>query len=191
MYVSPQLRPLVRALRAGLPACRHPWARALAFVLASRIILAVPLPRRIGGFTMPLLPVILMNRRWMAEMLPEHGALQTFRGRLMNGGVCEVAQVLLHECAHQLWAIWPEWKHWLRLLFGVLPPMRRSRVYGWASRIYGVDCNSADAVSEALARELCTQSRYHSEAISYRSPLAWLHPVFRRGEPGPEREPGP
>lgn len=152
----------------------------MALVLRSRLILAFPLPRRVGGLTMPLLPIILMNRRWLAEMLPSDGGLPRYRGRLMHAGVCDVAQVLLHECAHQHWAIWPEWKNWLRLLLSWPPALLQRPRLAWVSRIYGVDCNSADAISEALARELCTQTRYRGAAISYRSPLAGLHPVFRR-----------
>ncbi|MCC7478338.1 hypothetical protein IT575_07735 [bacterium] len=174
------LRPLTRALREALERSSHPWARPVAFVLRSRIILACPLPRRVGGFTSPLLPVILMNRRWLHEALPADGEMPRYRGRLCHSGACEVGQVLLHECAHQLWAIWPEWKLWLKLLLSWPPSLLRRPALAWVSRIYGAGCNSADAISEALARDVCTQTRYGAEELCYRSPLAFLHPVFRR-----------
>jgi hypothetical protein len=183
VYVSPQLRPLVRHLTGALPACRHPWGRALAFVLRSRLILSFPLPRKIAGLTNPVLPIVLMNRRWLAEQLPDAGALPRYRGRVIDEGCCEVVQVLLHECAHQLWAVWPEWKLWLRLLLSWPPALLRRPGLAWVNRVYGVGTNSADAVSEALARELCVTTRYSGQEICYRSPLGCLHPAFRRGLP--------
>jgi hypothetical protein len=173
MYVSPQLRPLVRALRQGLLRSAHPWAAALRWVLLSRVIIVIPLPRSLGGFTNPLLPVIVMSSRYCADHMPRGDLALNAERKLLHAGTCMLAQTLVHEAAHQLWAVWPEWRLWLRWL-GVLPGL------GALRQVYGPQINAADAVSEAVCREICAQTRYPELAAPYRGPLHWLHPVFRR-----------
>jgi hypothetical protein len=150
------------------------------WVLGSRIILVCPLPRAIAGLTIPFLPVILMSSRYCRENLSSGPARLSYDGRLAAPGDCLVAQTLLHECAHQLWAVWPEWRLWPRF-FLLLPPAAAWRSF-WEPRlrIYGADINAADAISEALCRDLCCSTRYPASRLAYRSPLARLHRFFRR-----------
>jgi hypothetical protein len=169
VYISPSLRPLARLLIARLPGCAHPWGRALGWVLRTRAILAFPLPGRTAGFTNPLLPLILIDRR-LARRLPAPGrpgeqpAVQLDdAGRIADPLACAAAQLLLHEAAHQLWAVWPEWRRW----FGL-------------KHVYGPSINAADAVAEAISRELCAHTKYRGMDITYRSPMSFLSPRFRR-----------
>ncbi len=84
-------------------------------------------------------------------------------GRIAAPRSCAAAQLLLHEAAHQLWAVWPEWRRW----FGL-------------RHIYGPQINAADAIAEAISRELCVHTRYPGQDIAYRSPLRFLGRRFRR-----------
>ena len=157
------LRTALHHLQPRLLRAEHRWGKALAWVLRTRLILAVPLPQRISGFTIPLLPVILLSMR-LVRSVPETAHVPAYPGaRIADPALSRLLHTLLHEAAHQLWAVWPEWQRW----FG-----RR--------RIYGVDINAADAVGEAVCRELCETTRYAGQAISYRSPLQWVHEVFDR-----------
>jgi hypothetical protein len=163
MLLPPHLKQQFRGLQAPLQAVRHPWSRALAWVLRTRLILVVPLPRRVSGFTIPFIPVILLSTR-LVRSVPAGAEVPRQPGaRISDPALANCVHILLHEAAHQLFAMWPEWQRWIG---------RR--------RIYGVDINAADAVSEAVCRELCEVTRYGGQAITYRSPLRWLHPVFSR-----------
>ena len=154
---------MLEHLQPRLLRVRHPWGRSLAWVLRSRLILIVPLPRRLSGFTIPFIPIIFLARR-LVRAVPETARVPVYPGeRIADPALCLLLHILLHEAAHQLWAVWPEWQRWIG---------RR--------RIYGVDINAADAISEAVCRELCESTRYGGQEISYRSPLRWLHPVLDR-----------
>lgn len=153
-------------------------------MLRTRLILSVPLPRRISGFTVVILPVILMNRRYTQRLRQPWAHWLDAQGRLSEAAACDTAQVLLHEAAHQLGAIWAEWKNWLQWLrLWRWAPWQRATA--WLSPVYGADVNAADAISEAVCRELCAYTHYPDQTIRYRSPLAFLHPVFRRPPAGP------
>jgi hypothetical protein len=163
MLLPRHIRRQLSVLQARLEHTRHPWSRALAWVLRTRLILVCPLPRSISGFTIPLLPLILLSPR-LVRSIPASTEVQPTPGSpLADPALCNFLHILLHEAAHQLWAVWPEWQRWLG---------RR--------RIYGVDINAADAVSEMVCRELCAYTRYAGQDITYRSPLRWLHAVFGR-----------
>jgi len=124
---------------SALERSRHPWAPRLAHILRTRLFICTWLPRRVAGFTHPLLPVVLIQRRNLERSWPAAPWL--------------IVQLLLHECAHQCWAILPEWKNWLRL-----------------KNVYGPEHNAADAISEAIMRETFIHSAYPGRPISYRSP---------------------
>ncbi len=157
------LRNALEHLHPRLLRARHPWGRLLAAVLRTRFIIVLPLPRRLSGITIPFLPVIILSRR-LVSAVPKTARVPAFPGeRITDYALSLFLHTLLHEAAHQLWAVWPEWQRWLG---------RR--------RIYGVDINAADAVSEAVCRELCEHTRYAGQAIAYRSPLCWVHAVFDR-----------
>lgn len=174
MYATPVLRPLTRLLASRLPGCTHAWGRALAWVLTTRAIITSPLPRRTSGFTNPFFPVILVDRKLVRQLDELYTARSeagdgtpfvelTEAGRIANPLDCTVAQLILHEAAHQLWAVWPEWRRW----FGL-------------KRIYGPGINAADAISEAVCRELCAFTKYPGMQLDYRSPLHIFGPRFRR-----------
>jgi hypothetical protein len=141
--VQPSLRPLIREGLELLSKSKHRWARALEWVIRTRAIVVVPLPFRMAGLTTPLLPVIALDRKF-AEVNLAAGA--TGRARIM--------QTLLHEAAHQLWAVWPEWRNWLG-----------DRGH------YGPERNAADAIAEGVMREMGLPSHYPTREISYVSPL--------------------
>ena len=156
-------------LIARLPGCAHPWGRALGWVLRTRMILAFPLPGRTAGFTNPLLPLILIDRKLARQLKPAGSRGEPAAPRLDGAGriagppECAAAQLLLHEAAHQLWAVWPEWRRW----FGL-------------RHVYGPQINAADAIAEGISRELCAHTRYAGQHIAYRSPLRFLGRRFRR-----------
>lgn len=137
-----------REALARLSASAHPWARRLRQVLRTRLLICCWLPGRIAGFTWPFLPVILISRAYLRREWEARPWL--------------VVQLLLHEAAHQGWAIWPEWRNWLAWL-----PLRQA----WQRRVYGPEHNAADAISEAIMRESGGPSRYADREISYKSPL--------------------
>jgi hypothetical protein len=146
--VSPPLRSTVAQALDVLSRTQQPWSRRLEAVLRTRWVMSVRLPGRMRGLTWPLLPVILIDRA-VAK-----AALAAPCGSRVQ---LELVQTLLHEAAHQLWAVWPEWKLWLGI-----------------RGVYGPDRNAADAVSEAVMREGAPWSRYADQQITYCSPLERL-----------------
>ncbi|MDQ3023913.1 MAG: hypothetical protein M3R04_05965 [bacterium] len=98
---------------------------------------------KIAGFTFAILPIIWLDRRFVESCF---SAGEVGHARLM--------QTLLHEAAHQLGAVWPEWRNWL----------------GDRSH-YGPERNAADAIAESIMRECGTSSAYANHEISYCSPL--------------------
>jgi hypothetical protein len=114
------------------------------------------------GFTLPLLPVIWIDGR----LATEFGACTVAQGPgkvALNAKQQDAVQTLLHEAAHQLWAIWPEWRLWLG---------RRD--------VYGPERNAADALAEAVMRAGASGSRYATRELCYVSPLARMGLVRRR-----------
>lgn len=143
---QPALRPLVAATLGHLATSDHRWARALAWVLRTRVILICPLAFRLGGITNPFFPLILLDRKFFDENMQQGDA-----------GRANIMQTLLHEAAHQLWAVWPEWRNWI----------------GDRSH-YGPERNAADAIAESIMRERGLASHYAGREISYVSPLRRL-----------------
>ena len=146
-----ELRAVVGETLALLGHSTHPWAKGLAWVLRTRLIFVAPLPFRFAGFTIAVLPLIWLDRDWLERRLSEGEA-----------GRAYVMQVLLHEAAHQLGAIWPEWRNWL----------------GDRSH-YGPERNAADAIAESIMRESDLPSIYAGRAVSYVSPLRQLRIQMR------------
>jgi hypothetical protein len=104
-----------------------------------------------AGFTFAVLPLIWLDRDFVR--------IQLARGSVGRG---RVMQTLLHEAAHQLGAIWPEWRNW----------------FGDHSH-YGPERNAADAIAETIMRECYPVSGYAGREISYRSPLSRLGLIRR------------
>jgi hypothetical protein len=141
--VQPVLRPVVAETLTMLEQSSHRWARPLAWVLRTRVIYSLKLPRWMAGVTNPFLPLIFLDRGYVWQGLASSPA---GRARIMH--------TLLHESAHQLWAVWPEWRNWLG-----------------DRRHYGPEQNAADAIAEAIIREAGLPSAYSGRRISYVSPL--------------------
>jgi hypothetical protein len=95
-----------------------------------------------AGLTTPVLPVILLDRRYVAQNIGSEPG----RRRIMH--------TLLHEAAHQLWAVWPEWRNWIG-----------------DRRHYGPEHNAADAIAEGVLRSCGFAGAYAGREISYVSPL--------------------
>jgi hypothetical protein len=149
--VEPELRPLVAEALACLAQSHHRWAGPLGWVLRTRWVRTARLPWRMQGFTFAVLPVIWLDRAYVEQCLNA--------GPERRGGVL---QTLLHESAHQLGAVWPEWRNWLG-----------------DRRHYGPERNAADAISESIMRECYRSSRYADREISYQSPLCRLGLIKR------------
>jgi hypothetical protein len=143
--LQPELGALTQELCAHLMRSTHPWARWLYWVLRTRAVFALPLPFQMQGLTNPLLPVILLDRKFV------HQNRTSARGRL------RIMHTLLHEAAHQLWAVWPEWRNWI----------------GDRSH-YGPERNAADAIAESVLRSCGLPGVYAGRATSYISPLQKL-----------------
>jgi hypothetical protein len=137
------LKAVVSEARAILAKSSHPWAKALDWVLRTRLIRTARLPWKMAGFTFAILPVIWLDREFVARGMAAGDA-----------GRARVIQTLLHEAAHQLGAVWPEWRNWL----------------GDRSH-YGPERNAADAIAENIMRESGLGSAYADRRISYVSPL--------------------
>ena len=140
------MRGITREARELLMHSAHPWAKPLAWVLRTRAIVVMPLPFRIAGWTTPFVPLIALDRGFVQQNL---AADEVGKARIM--------QTLLHEAAHQLWAVWPEWRNWI----------------GDRSH-YGPERNAADAIAEGVMREMGLPSHYPTREISYVSPLRKL-----------------
>jgi hypothetical protein len=134
---------LVSEARDILARSTHPWARSLDWVLRTRLIRIARLPWNMAGFTFAILPIIWLNRSFVESNIA--------RG---DAGRARVIQTLLHEAAHQLGAIWPEWRNWI----------------GDHSH-YGPERNAADAIAESIMRDSGLGSAYAHREISYVSPL--------------------
>jgi hypothetical protein len=98
-----------------------------------------------SGVTNPFLPLILLDRKFVKNNIDSEQG----RARIMH--------TLLHEAAHQLWAVWPEWRNWI----------------GDRSH-YGPERNAADAIAEEVLRSAGLPSYYADRKISYVSPLRKL-----------------
>jgi hypothetical protein len=97
----------------------------------------------VAGLTNPTLPLILLDRGFVWQALASGPA-----------GRAHIMHTLLHEAAHQLGAVWPEWRNWI----------------GDRSH-YGPERNAADAIAESIIRECGLPSVYAHRRISYVSPL--------------------
>ena len=141
-----ELSELVQTTERRLQGSSHRWARPLAWVLRTRLVIACPLPFRMVGLTNPLLPIIMLERKFVTRNL-----------RLGDEGRARIMHTLLHEAAHQLWAVWPEWRNWLG-----------------DRNHYGPESNAADAIAEGVMRSMGVRSHYAERKLSYVSPLQKL-----------------